>query len=113
MKKLYKSVLRFTESSLDIFLTYAEIEVTPSEGQTKTVNTSFRVNLGRPLYPGLYFIHQRAGYVLPNLISDLTKCKQEYDQYTLQSRLIQYTLDGLNEIINGKFEIQKGPSFKI
>ena len=130
MGNKYKSSIKFENEVLDIELNYEqcttkeeeeslkrsyqtifsrrakkevpidEIKVNPVEGEITEVITYFRVKLCEPLYIGLLDIHQRVQYVLPNLVEDLKNYSKQKNIKGTNKKLIQYAINGLEEILN-------------
>jgi len=126
--KKYASTIKLKKSSLDVEVSYEcrvtqeeeermrdyyqwrfsqragrqvpreEIKVKPAKGDSHELITFFRVKLRRPLYTAL-FVQEKAPYVLPLLIEDLKKYREEHNLHGYKARLIQHAIKGLAKII--------------
>ncbi len=74
-----------------------EIIVNLKEGQIVTQITSFKVELGKEIYPALKTVHQSINYVLPKLVEELKKYSTKDEKETA---LINHAIGELEKIIN-------------
>lgn len=81
-----------------------EIKVNLTEGDVHKTETYFCVRLNEPIYGGLILVHQRALYVLPKLVEELTQyhedLKPKLKNNSLQ--LIEQCIVDLKNIIEQK-----------
>lgn len=83
-----------------------KIQVTPATGEVTKRTTTFITKLDGRLYAGLPLLHQRVPYVLPKVIVDLKKFREQKTEATNdQKRLLDYTIDGLESIVRGNADV--------
>lgn len=78
-----------------------KIEVKPKAGELVTETTTFQVRENQPLYAGLYFLPQRAPYVIPKLIDCLKNFKRELTASNKNKGwpIVDYTIKELEKIV--------------
>ncbi|MBI5066488.1 hypothetical protein HZA97_09745 [Candidatus Woesearchaeota archaeon] len=78
-----------------------EIEVKPKAGESISETIYFQVRENQPLYAGIYFLPQKAPYVIPKLIDCLNKFKQEVTSHKENKDwpIVDYTIKELEKIV--------------
>lgn len=74
----------------------SEIHVKPREGDTARAETSFVVESGKSLYPGLAELYHTAPYAFPLLIGELERYRRHPDLTEYEEELISYAIGSLH-----------------
>ncbi len=130
--KKYASTIKLRKSSLDIEVSYEcrvteeeeermrdyyqwrfsqragrqvpreEIKVKPVKGDLQELITYFRVKLKEPVHTAL-LVQEKAPYVLPLLIGDLRKYREEHNLRGYKAKLVRHAIKGLAKIITSYY----------